>query len=106
MHCQYYFRYRGLNTFDIEGARCTFEYGCGIEGIDAIEEHKGNTASDDSTLKSEYSNPVEKIFSGVVRKVIRFGWSLVYSKLLSFYSNFGKKYKGPAAIAGALVMEL
>ena len=34
MHCQYYFRYRGLNTFDIEGARCTFEYGYGIEGID------------------------------------------------------------------------
>ena len=37
---------------------------------DAIEEHKGNTASDDSTLKSEYSNPVEKIFSGAVRKVM------------------------------------
>lgn len=37
---------------------------------DAIEEHKGNIATDDSTLKNEYSNSAKKIFSGVVRKVM------------------------------------
>lgn len=38
MWCQYYFRYRGIDTLEIECARSILEYGEGVEGIDMYDE--------------------------------------------------------------------
>lgn len=56
MWCQYYFRYRGLDTSNIEYTRCIFEYGEGIDGIDMYDELTGLI----ETIFSDYKTILEQ----------------------------------------------